>query len=135
MKKAVCFLVFLLALPAVADAGTLQTSQSALVQASPDEVWSLLTDIDRWAEWNPAVVSAELTQGDGEAVGSKGKFLPRIGKRKPPSAVHGEVAVSRKPELLEYKARVMGMRIVFGFRIQKEGRDHCRVTSYETIQG
>ncbi len=109
------------------------TSQSAEVNASPEEVWALIVDADNWAEWNPAVKKSELKKGDGEETGSVVEFTPIIGGKSAPK-VKLKLEESQKPNLHEFTAKAPGLKIVFGRTItQKEGV--TVVTSYETITG
>jgi uncharacterized protein YndB with AHSA1/START domain len=47
-------------------AGSKSITVSRVVPASPEEVWSVLDDTSRYAEW--VALTLEVTQGDGEAV-------------------------------------------------------------------
>lgn len=38
------------------------------INASPDKVWSLLSDADAWKEWNPTIISIEGPIAVGEKV-------------------------------------------------------------------
>ena len=119
--------------PSSGVCGEMSTSQSAVVNASPDQVWALLVDADRWAEWNPAVKKSELKKGDGEKIGSVVKFTPIIGGKSAPP-VKLKLEKSDKPNKYEFTSRAPGMNIVFGFSIvEKDGV--TTVTSYETITG
>ncbi len=112
----------------------LSTSKSAEVNAPASNVWALLVDADHWADWNAAVKSSKLIEGNGEAVGSKVKFVPIIGDKKAPMPIKLTVEKSKRTEKLEYTAKVLGMNIVFGFTLeQKDGV--CTVESYEKISG
>ncbi len=110
------------------------TSQSGQVNAPASAVWALLIDAGNWADWNPAVIESKIIKGDGESVGSVVKFLPMIGDKKAVARVKLKIAISEKPDKLEFHAKVPGAKIVFGFTIsEKDGVS--KVTSYETITG
>ncbi len=128
----VAVMVFFIAVSAYA-AQKMSTSQSAEIETYRSEAWELLTDVERWEDWNPAVKSADIKKGDGYSPGTVIRFVPVIGDKEA-SAVTLELAVSKKLEKLEYRGKKAGMDIVFGFDIEQ--LDHSiKVTSYETISG
>lgn len=136
MKKYLSGIIITLLLTGLAYSAAKQisTTQSGEVNASTENVWALLIDVNKWAEWNPAAVKkATLVEGDGEHVGSVVEFHPIIGGKKAPK-VKLTLIKSQKPSLYEFSAEEHGMDIVLGFTItEKDGV--ATVTSYETISG
>lgn len=50
------------------------------IDAAPERVWAVTTDIERWPEWTPTVQSAELLTPGSLALGSEAKISqPRFG--------------------------------------------------------
>ncbi|MEX0782405.1 MAG: SRPBCC family protein [Dehalococcoidia bacterium] len=41
------------------------------IDASPAQVWNILADVARWAEWTPTMKSFEWVEGDTLAVGAR----------------------------------------------------------------
>jgi hypothetical protein len=95
-------------------------------------VWAVLTDIDRWPEWNPfAKASGRL------AVGEKLEVEVR-----PP----GKRPMIFRPTIVKLDSGVelrwlghLGVAGLFdgehGFRITPEGDRHCRFEHFETFRG
>ncbi len=51
-----------------------QFSISVEIQASPDRVWGVLYDIERWPEWTPTVTSIQRVDRGPLAVGSRARI-------------------------------------------------------------
>ncbi|MGH2610003.1 MAG: SRPBCC family protein [Tepidiformaceae bacterium] len=43
------------------------------INASPAQVWAILSDVARWSDWTPTVKSFEWVEGDTLAVGAKAR--------------------------------------------------------------
>jgi hypothetical protein len=50
------------------DPANVVTSEKVIIEASPSLVWEILTDLDRYGEWNPFCVSASSTLKMGAPV-------------------------------------------------------------------
>jgi hypothetical protein len=48
-----------------ANVHTVTLTASVDIEAAPDQVWSVLTDLPAYPEWNPFITSATVTSGDG----------------------------------------------------------------------
>ncbi len=44
------------------------------IQASPDRVWAVLRDIERWPEWTPTVKRSQQVDRGPLAVGSRARI-------------------------------------------------------------
>jgi len=51
-------------------------STSSVIHASPDTIWAILTDADRWTEWNTTVDKVEGSIGPGEKITVHSKVSP-----------------------------------------------------------
>ncbi len=51
-----------------------QFSISVEIRASPDRVWGVLYDIERWPEWTPTVISIQRLDRGPLAVGSRARI-------------------------------------------------------------
>jgi uncharacterized protein YndB with AHSA1/START domain len=56
----------------------LKIEHSLEIAASVDEVWSVIVDADRYAEWNPFVVGCKSSLVVGEPIKMKVKVLPWV---------------------------------------------------------
>lgn len=60
-----------------------RVTASREVAASPETVWQLLTDLDRWPEWGPSVRSARTNDGRALGIGVAGTVTTVVGLRLP----------------------------------------------------
>lgn len=51
-----------------------QFSFAVDIQASPDRVWAVMSDIERWPEWTPTVASIQRVDPGPLAVGSRARI-------------------------------------------------------------
>ena len=82
----------------------------AVLDATPEAVWDVLTDLDAYAEWNPQTVEASGTVAEGERV--ELTVRPGGGRERTMTAT---VAEADSPRRLEWVATV-GSRWLFSAR-------------------
>ncbi len=103
-----------------------------IINATPEEVWTVLVDLDRYQEWNPYLVKVVGTATEGSRLtvtfsppGSRGATLKAT------------VTESRSGEVLEWWGHV-GFRGIFDGRHRFELRPDAggtRLTQSETFTG
>ncbi|MFD9433436.1 SRPBCC family protein [Streptomyces sp. NPDC060002] len=96
-----------------------------LVKASPQTVWDVLADGDRYAEWVVGTSSTQEMTGEWPHVDAKIAYAVRVG----PVSLSNETVVRRceEPDVLELEARagVLGTARI-AFELRPWGR-HCLV--------
>ncbi|MFI5475869.1 SRPBCC family protein [Streptomyces cacaoi] len=96
-----------------------------LVKASPQTVWDVLADGDRYAEWVVGTSSTQEMTGEWPHVDAKIAYAVRVG----PVSLANETVVRRceEPDVLELEARagVLGTARI-AFELRPWGR-HCLV--------
>ncbi|WP_420309222.1 SRPBCC family protein [Streptomyces sp. YS-B37] len=73
-----------------------------LIEASPDDVWKILSDVDRYGDWVVGTSRAELDEGRWPELGAALRYEVRIG----PLTLHNRTVVRRSepPTVLELEA-------------------------------
>lgn len=106
--------------PRINERGPLITTGRIEIAASADLVWSVMTEIERWAEWNPSVKWASL-EGELEE-GSR--FRWKAG----PGAITSVVTCMDRPRLLAWTGKTMGVSAIHIWRMQPLGKRTLLVT-------
>lgn len=80
-------------------------SNAVEIMAPPERVWAVLSDLERWPEWNQSVTSIELLQPGPIAVGTlarviQPKLKPAVWEVTEVSPNHGFTWITRQPGLL-----------------------------------
>ncbi|HWJ83685.1 MAG TPA: SRPBCC family protein [Nocardioides sp.] len=118
-----------------------ETSENLLedtieIDASPDQVWLLVTDIPRMAQWSPQVVRSRV-KGGAVRLGATFSNLNRQGIKVWPTS--GEVVRLTPPagsEAGEFAFRIKENRTIWSFRLEPTAAGGTRVTERrETPQG
>ncbi|MFI1442074.1 SRPBCC family protein [Streptomyces fructofermentans] len=96
-----------------------------LVKASPQAVWDVLADGDRYAEWVVGTSSTREMTGEWPRLGAKVAYSIRVG----PVSLANETVVRRcrEPDVLELEARAGPLGTArIAFELRPWGR-HCLV--------
>lgn len=91
---------------------------SRVVHASPERLWDLITDTNRWVEWGPSVRAVECSERYIRQ-GSTGWIKTPLGLWLP-------FVVTEFDERVRWSWRVSGLRAT-GHRIEKLHGDRCRI--------
>ena len=98
----------------MASSGTPVRSRREIdVAAAPDVVWEVLTDFDRWQEWNPEVKSMSF---DGP-LAPGAMFRWKAG----PGTIVSTVEEIDRPRYIRWRGRTLSIAAVHEWRF--EGRD------------
>jgi uncharacterized protein YndB with AHSA1/START domain len=92
--------------PAIAES-------SLEMAATPEAVWSVLTDIAQWPAWNPDVKSVSIDRP--MAAGTT--FRWKAG----PGTITSTFQTVEPPHLLAWTGRTLGIRAVHVYRLQRQG--------------
>ncbi|MFD7154534.1 SRPBCC family protein [Kribbella sp. NPDC059898] len=85
---------------------------STTIQAAPERVWEVFSDVERWPDWTPTVESVERLDAGRIHVGARTRI------RQPKLAVAvWEVTEFKDGEYFEWVAKAPGMRTTGGHRV------------------
>jgi Polyketide cyclase / dehydrase and lipid transport len=96
------------------------------IEASADAIWDVITDVERWPEWNPDVKKATLEGGPAEGA----TFRWKAG----PGTIASTFRRLGRPRLVGWTGRTLGVRAVHVHRLEPRG-DATLVTSEESWDG
>jgi uncharacterized membrane protein len=85
---------------------------SATIQAPPERVWEIFSDVERWPDWTPTIESIERLDAGRIHVGAR----TRIRQPKLPVAVW-EVTELKEGEYFEWVAKAPGIKTTGGHRV------------------
>ena len=85
---------------------------SSTIQASPERVWEVFSDVERWPDWTPTVDSVERLDAGRIHIGAR----TRIRQPKLPVAVW-EVTELKDGEYFEWVSSAPGVRTTGGHRV------------------
>lgn len=107
------------------DAPVLACSE-IMIDANPEMVWNVLTDIENWPNWNPDVKNVSL---DGKfEVGSK--FQWKSG----PGTITSTLQVVYKPKLLVWTGKTLGIKAVHVWKLEPN-HNKTVISSEESWEG
>jgi hypothetical protein len=91
-------------------------------------IWKVLSDIEAWSEWNPAVQHAELSG----ALLPGGEFRWRAGG----VVIHSVLRDVMRPSRLSWTGKTMGLRAIHAWEIEAvDGGKASLVRSRESLDG
>ncbi|MFK7861791.1 MAG: SRPBCC family protein [Granulosicoccus sp.] len=104
------------------------------IQARPDKVWSIITDIDKWQEWSPTI-NASAGQADVGSVVTitmMSKVAGKDGPKYTPTIIQMD-----EPKYFHWRAHVMSEFIFTNDKIieLEETETGTKVTHKETFKG
>jgi uncharacterized protein YndB with AHSA1/START domain len=83
------------------------------VEADAETVWDVLTAIEDWPSWNPAVRSASL----GGPVAEESEFRWKAG----PGTITSTIRQVERPTLIGWTGKSLGLGAVHVWRLESEG--------------
>ena len=93
------------------------------IQAPPDKVWTVMTDVEAWPEWTASIASMERLDDAPFGVGSR----VRIRQPKFPAVVW-RVTDYEPGRYFAWGTSSAGMKVTAGHRIDPAGSGRSRVT-------
>lgn len=99
------------------------------IDAPPDHVWEVMTDIERWPEWTPSVTRAEMLTEGPLVQGARARLL----QPKAPSAVWTVTSVE-PGAAFTWETSSPALTSIASHRIERTG-DGSRVTLSVTHSG
>jgi hypothetical protein len=109
---------------------------SVEIQATPEEVWAVLTDFSAYPQWNPFITSAEVTSPGGLEPGAT--LRNNLHDASGDTVFIPEVLVADPGQELRWLGKVGPGWIVDGehaFQIERIGPDRVRLTQSEDFTG
>lgn len=107
-------------------------SATISIHASPDRVWSILTDFSAYPGWNPYIYPVK-----GEAKAGTQLELTLHGSTSPVT-FQATVRTAEPPHELSWEGRVIGVAVfdrLQTFTIEEEGPEQVRLTARERFKG
>lgn len=105
---------------------SIRDSQSIIIHAPIDIVWALLTDIERWPEWNKDIKDVQA----GPIIAGA-TFKWEIGG----NAFTSTIRMVKKPELISWTTRILGLKAIHVWRLEATDNDRTIVTTDESMEG
>jgi uncharacterized protein YndB with AHSA1/START domain len=96
------------------------------IGASPQIVWDVLADIDRWPSWNPDVKVASLEGALAEGT----RFRWKSG----PGTITSTLRRVEPPHLIAWTGETFGIKAIHVYRLERRG-DATLVSSEESWDG
>src|SRR5215831_439562 len=100
------------------------------IDASPDRVWAIVRDVERWPEWTPTVKSVRLQPPGPLAVGSRAAIRqPRL-----PPALWQVTELDDPRRSFTWVNAAPGLRVIAKHWVEGRG-DKCSVTLSVSFDG
>lgn len=96
------------------------------IDADPESVWNVLTDLENWPKWNPDVKNVEM--GPNFVVGSEFKW------KAGPGTITSKLQVINKPKLLVWTGKTLGIHAVHVWKL-KPINGQTIISSEESWEG
>jgi hypothetical protein len=110
-----------------------QLSAQVEIDATPERVWQVLTDLGAYAEWNPFIVSSAGTPAEGERLTNR---MQPVGGR---AVTLRPVVIEASPERrLRWRGRMLAPGVMDAehtFTIEPLGERRVRLTQHERFSG
>ncbi len=109
-----------------------QITTEVLLPAAPEEVWAVLVDTERYADWNPFIIKSEGEIREGATI--KNTVRPEPGSE---MTFQPKILVARPNEELRWKGRVFVPGIFDGehYFLLEPDSDQTRMTQGENFSG
>jgi uncharacterized protein YndB with AHSA1/START domain len=112
---ALCLYRLLDASSPIQQGAAMQVSVTIDIDAAPERVWEVLSDVERWPEWTQSMTSVELLDG-GFGIGQ----TVRVKQPRLPAAVWCVTAFDAGQGFV-WEARSLGTLTIAGHRIEPRG--------------
>lgn len=105
---------------------SLRDAQSTIIKAPLQEVWDILSDIEKWPEWNPDIKSASIGPFK---VGSEFKWTLNG------STIKSTLQVIKEPELMAWTGTTMGTKTIHVWKLEETEPNQTIVSAEESLEG
>lgn len=113
--------------------GNLSVELSVEVDATCEDVWRWMSEVDKWSEWIPFIIYASYIKGSNMEKGARFKFKPSI---KPFSiTLKATVTESVSPHLLTWEGKLPLLKACHTFEFISVGNSKTKVISREKFTG
>lgn len=100
--------------------------QSIIINAPVAEVWKVLTDFEKWKDWNPDISWVKLDQlASGESFTWKIKG----------STIASKIIGLSEPEMISWVGSYMGIKAIHVWKLDKTDGNQTIVTNEESMEG
>jgi hypothetical protein len=111
----------------------LSVELSVEVDANCEEIWQWMSEVEKWNQWTPFIISASYIKGNELKEGAKFKFKPSV---KPfPINLKATVTESSSPHLLTWEGSLPALKARHTFEFVPLGGGKTKVISREKFTG
>ncbi len=103
------------------------------VDATPQQIWEWMADVNEWPQWKPFIISSSYIKGENLEVGSKIKFKPNSGPK--PMDLKAVITESEKPSHIAWEGKMPGLKAHHSFDFEDLGNGKTKVITRETFSG
>ncbi|HUR32155.1 MAG TPA: SRPBCC family protein [Vicinamibacterales bacterium] len=91
-------------------------SVSVQIEAPPDRVWSVMSDIERWHEWTPTITRVQRTNAGPFRIGARARVhQPRL------PAADWMVTAIQEGRSFTWESRAPGLRVTARHQVEAVG--------------